>query len=996
MQSGQRQNEKTVRKKSTNNNYFRTIAQNIMIYILKFDSKFDIIICSVTSRKWEIIFMNIFKRFIASIVIVLTVIVLIFAVHAETINGTLVRWWDADPHLFFYNGKYYLTQTGSTRVAVLDSVNISSLKESYITNDTISYTGYHNNKVYDPTITELFGNNATINGTWSPEIHYMSETQFPGNSGWYMYLGLRKDTGDSSVLRMVVLKSTTDSPKGPYGHPIKGTQNHSQPMLDKNGNIWNEWSCGQTILTIPEGPYKGIYTIWIAEEGRGLSGANGEFFQKIMIAKLKSPWQLAGDPGVITIPTQSWEYAGADSKRPRVVEGATPVYGKNGEIFLTYSGGGYWSDYAIGQLTWTGGNPLLTSSWVKLPIANGNPIFSSNTSDYLRGAGHASVLTDTNGNGFFCYHAYKYYPETNTKEEARDAYIEPYYIDYTKWNGVSYGVIKIGLNDNGMPANPASSVTFATNGTYLTSPEVTAKGGKTVTLTMNESGATGYLIYKSTDNKTFNYLTTVNKTAYTDTDVSHGNTYYYRAYAYRKEEISDVSATVSAKVRTSVSAPSVTVKTNAGTATFNIKATDDYDGIEIYYSKDGNTFSLLNDYKTTITSGNTYRYNKSGLFTENSTYYVKVRSYIYDMYSGYSSTVAFTMPNVIDPLVFSSISQTASGQVQVQFSANENYDGARIYHSTNGLGFALCSSYDQKIAAGESFSITVDRLEGGIHYFFAKGIVNNIEYAPSETKSINVTVANAPSVMGINATCESILLTLGGTDEYDSYTIYRAIPTSSSSGECNNFYKYPLPDVFEDGVVNYTYEKIGTTSESTYTIGNVTLGEKYYFVVKGISNGISSEFSQTVIATPSHSVASVETLLPTCTDEGYTAYTYCEICETVISGKDVIPAIGHTYEIAEEEVPPTTESVGKTAVYVCLGCGDSYGGEEIPKLENPDIFTLAGDANDDGEVSLLDILRTLKSIVDTSVDINTLNADMDTNNTINITDVLLILTAILN
>ena len=71
--------------------------------------------------------------------------------------------------------------------------------------------------------------------------------------------------------------------------------------------------------------------MWVAEEGRGQSGATGKFYQKIMIAKMKSPWQFDGEPGIVTTPTQNWEYAGASSTHPRVVEGATPVYGKNGE-----------------------------------------------------------------------------------------------------------------------------------------------------------------------------------------------------------------------------------------------------------------------------------------------------------------------------------------------------------------------------------------------------------------------------------------------------------------------------------------------------------------------------------------------------------------------------------------------------------------------------------------------------------------------------------------
>ena len=108
-----------------------------------------------------------------------------------------------------------------------------------------------------------------------------------------MFLALRKQGNDSSNIRMVALKSSgSDTPDGPYVHPIDGTQYKSQPILDKDGNIITEWGCGMSILRIESGEYKGIYAMWVAEENRGTI----DFAQKIMIAKMKSPWELASEP----------------------------------------------------------------------------------------------------------------------------------------------------------------------------------------------------------------------------------------------------------------------------------------------------------------------------------------------------------------------------------------------------------------------------------------------------------------------------------------------------------------------------------------------------------------------------------------------------------------------------------------------------------------------------------------------------------------------------
>ena len=815
------------------------------------------------------------KKVVALFALLITFVLFTFVAGADTFNGTMVRSNNADPNLFFHDGYYYLTQTGTSRIAVFKSKTLEGL-DSLTLSSNISYTAYLNGTVYDPAVTELFGSGATINGTWSPEIHYFSEEQFPGNSGWYMFLGLRKNTGDSSMVRMVVLKSTTGSPKGPYGHPTKGTKNYSQPLLDKNGNIWNEWGCGQTILTIPEGPYKGTYTMWVAEEGRGSAygGKYGDFYQKIMIAKMKSPWQLASAPGIVTTPTQSWEYAGASTTHPRVVEGATPVYGKNGEIFITYSGSGYWSDYGLGQLTWNGGDPLKTSSWVKLPVANGNPIFSAVKAKNLRGAGHASFLTDTDGNGFICYHAYAYDPETGTKASSRDAYIEPYYIDYTKWNGVSYGVIKIGLNKNGIPADTASTVNFATDGEYLSSPTLTAKDGKAITLTMSESGAKGYLIYKSTDGKVFNYLTTVDATTYTDSDVNSGDTYYYRAYAYREEEISDVSETVSATAKTTVAPPTLTLTADAESGMIvTVSASTDYDSVTLYRSTDGNSFSLVKTINN-VSSGETVEY----------------------------------------------------------------VDSEVVY--------------------------------GTVLYYYAFGFKDGERSNSSQVVEKKFDQLFAPVIAVKDASCIRVTIEFGGQQLYGKYTVYR-----STDGN--------------------TFEEIGAVSGAagyiSYYDSTAEAGTKYYYKATGFANPpfASSGYSNVVSVTIVHSEASGDGLAPTCTENGYTAYTYCTNCNAVLSGKEVIPTAGHSYELTEEEIPATTVSAGKTAVYTCAGCGDSYGGEEIPKLE--DVFTMAGDANRDGKLTLIDVLRTLKALSGDDADINKANVDMDGDTVITISDVLAIL-----
>ena len=904
------------------------------------------------------------------IICLIAALVMLFALttvaNADTFNGTKVRENNADPNLFFHNGKYYLTQTGTSRIAVFETEHVNELNELTLSKN-ISYTAYLDGVVYDPTVTELFGEGASISGTWSPELHYFSEEQFPGMSGWYMFLALRKNTGDSSLVRMVVLKSMTDSPKGPYGHPTKGTKNYSQPVLDKNGNVWDEWACGQTTLTIPEGQYKGTYTMWVAEEGRGQSGSSGKFYQKIMIAKMKSPWQFDGEPGIVTTPTQSWEYAGASSTHPRVVEGATPVYGKNGEIFITYSGSGYWSDYGLGQLTWNGGDPLKTSSWVKLSTSRGNPIFSAVNAKNLRGAGHASFLTDTNGNGFICYHAYAYNAETDKKAASRDAYIEPYYIDYSASNGVSKGVIRIGKNGDGVPCDTASKITFNTSGSYLTSPDLYALGRTfSVTLNMVETGAEGFIIYKSTDGKVFDYLTTTTATKYVDKDVTEGETYYYRAYAYREEEISDVSETVSCKATTL--APYTEPPTLDGaTVSIIVHAQDNYDAIRLYRSEDGESFEMIEEIED-FKNGDTIEFTDK-VFANGTYHYAAVA--VNNGYEYQSSTVSIEVTGIIAAPTLSVM--VTRGTLFVCCDYLETYDSVKIYRSTDGETFEEFDTISENVA-GIVGTADNDVIYNNTYYYYAVAYIDGNESTPSEVVSYRVRFLPAPDLDSVSYTCSQITLQWHNLNEGDVH-IYRSV---------------------NDG--DYTFLAVG--SETEYIDKDITVGNSYNYKLKLVNEdkGLESEFGYGwAVVTPEHKegLTKFSALEPTCTEEGYTEYYTCRYCDTVTRGKEVIPATGHSHELTEEEIPATTTSVGKTAVYACA-CGDSYGGEEIPMLEEEEVFTMTGDANGDGVIGMLDVLRTLKAIVMGDVEFNSLNADVDGDGEITIADVLAILSLALN
>ncbi|MBO4447139.1 MAG: hypothetical protein J5764_03325, partial [Bacteroidales bacterium] len=97
-------------------------------------------------------------------------LLLAFNVFAQRLDGTMIRRAAADPCLVFDNGYFYLTMTGSSRLVLVKDRNLASLDvDVHPTLDNIFY-----DSAQDPSVEELFGPGAVINGTWSPEIHYFS------------------------------------------------------------------------------------------------------------------------------------------------------------------------------------------------------------------------------------------------------------------------------------------------------------------------------------------------------------------------------------------------------------------------------------------------------------------------------------------------------------------------------------------------------------------------------------------------------------------------------------------------------------------------------------------------------------------------------------------------------------------------------------------------------------------------------------------------------
>lgn len=400
-----------------------------------------------------------------------------------------IRYYGADPWMFYHDGAYYYTATGGNTLMLYKAANIGDFSTG---GGTV---------IYDPEDGKEWSCNM-----WSPEIHYFSEAMVGAdNAGWYLFVC--SDDGNDwnySGMRAYVLKCLDgDNLMGDWGHPITGEVNVPQKVIFQDSDYnENELCGGMSVLVVNGQPY----LTFVSEVGRDTNN----FYQTLNIAKFSNPWTIVGKPVTFCTPTYDWEkQGGGDGVHPYTVECSTAVYGKDGSVYIAYAGSAYWTPYyCIGQLKLVGSDPMKASSWQK----KSTPIFSQ--SSEVNGCGHACFVTDTDGNGWACYHGYVTGDEVNT---GRYAFVEPYSANssgLTIGNGTKKPAplsTKYTVNVNPTPVSGKVS-----GFTKLSVSAVTKNGATTVRFNPVEDAAM-YIVRR--DGK---LITTTTETYYVDTDASLG------------------------------------------------------------------------------------------------------------------------------------------------------------------------------------------------------------------------------------------------------------------------------------------------------------------------------------------------------------------------------------------------------------------------------------------------------------------------------------------
>jgi GH43 family beta-xylosidase len=260
----------------------------------------------------------------------------------------------ADPWVAYKDGMYYFTYTQGGSVVLYATPKMSELRNASAV-----------------TIWKAPSGTAHSHDIWAPEMHFIDHK-------WYVYFAA--DGGKDADHRLFVLENASPD-------PLRGTWEFKGELQEPS----DQWAIDGTVLE-----YSGqLYMIWSGK-------TNGTFPQDLYIAKMSNPYTLDGSRVMISTPDHYWEENGA-----AINEGPEILKNKSGNVFLVYSGSGYWTDnYCLGMLSLKpGGDPLNPGDWTK----SDQPLLQQSPASGAYGTGHCGFFKSRDGSeDWIIYHARSY------------------------------------------------------------------------------------------------------------------------------------------------------------------------------------------------------------------------------------------------------------------------------------------------------------------------------------------------------------------------------------------------------------------------------------------------------------------------------------------------------------------------------------------------------------------------------------------------------------
>lgn len=262
----------------------------------------------------------------------------------------------ADPWVSQEDGKYYFTYTAGGSLTVYEIGRISDYFEG---------DNFKQHSIWRPPSGTVYSHNL-----WAPELHKI-------NGKWYAYLAA--DNNENKNHRMYVLEYSGSKLSRGGDWILKG----------KLTDPTDFWAIDGTILE----HNNQLYTIWSGWPS--LTNST----QHLYIAKMSDPWTIEGERVLISSPQYAWEKKGG-----QINEGPAVIKNSAGDVFITYSGSGYWvDDYCLGLLQLKpDGDPMVKSDWIKYD----EPILTRNDEGGVFGPGHNGFFKSPDGTeDWIIYHA---------------------------------------------------------------------------------------------------------------------------------------------------------------------------------------------------------------------------------------------------------------------------------------------------------------------------------------------------------------------------------------------------------------------------------------------------------------------------------------------------------------------------------------------------------------------------------------------------------------
>ena len=347
---------------------------------------------------------------------------------------------------------------------------------------------------------------------------------------------------------------------------------------------------------------------------------------------------------------------------------------------------------------------------------------------------------------------------------------------------------------------------------------ITSKSSTELDLSWKKiSGASGYYLYRSTDEKSgYKKIATLKKaaaTTYTDTGLKAGTKYYYKIKYYNADGTSKNSDVMCAYPMKKTSITSV-VSDGSGKLKISWKKGSGASGYRLYRStsKKG-TYTKI----ATISSGTDLTYTDSGL-TSGKTYYYKIKSYRkQNGKTGYSSSSSVVDGWSVKKTSITGVKSTVKGSLTIEWKKVSGAYRYQVYQSTakNGKYTRLAT------VKGTSYSDT--SVKADKTYYYKIRVVNrvdNINGYSSYSAVWSGKQVGKPVISEIRSKSSSSLLVIWkSVSGANGYKVYRS---ESKNGK---------------------YVQIAKVSGKVteYTDGSRKSGKTYYYKVQALNkvNGYS-------------------------------------------------------------------------------------------------------------------------------------------------------------